>query len=101
MQDFASYFPPFFIKVLFLLRIPLKWFLPARKFVALPFVSEVWQSDESFAEQRLSGMNPMMIRGLKEDDARVSVLRRAAIPAERVDSLLKQGAALCHIIHVT
>lgn len=49
----------------------------------LPEVAEVYQTDNSFAEQRLSGANPLVIRLLKEDDPRSQVL--AMIPSFQKD----------------
>jgi arachidonate 15-lipoxygenase len=42
----------------------------------LPSVAKIYQTDHSFAEQRLSGVNPLMIRLLKADDPRAQVLHR-------------------------
>jgi arachidonate 15-lipoxygenase len=49
----------------------------------LPEVAKVYQTDNSFAEQRLSGANPFVIRLLKEDDRRTQVLQQ--IPSFEAD----------------
>ncbi len=41
----------------------------------LPAVAKVYQSNASFAEQRLSGVNPVMIRALKSTDPRAELLK--------------------------
>jgi arachidonate 15-lipoxygenase len=41
----------------------------------LPEVAKVYETNNSFAEQRLSGANPMVIRRLDKDDARAEVLK--------------------------
>ncbi len=42
----------------------------------LPEVAKVYQTNNSFAEQRLSGSNPLVIRQLDENDLRAQVLHR-------------------------
>jgi arachidonate 15-lipoxygenase len=42
----------------------------------LPAVAKVYETNNSFAEQRLSGANPMVIRRLGSSDARVEVLKQ-------------------------
>jgi arachidonate 15-lipoxygenase len=42
----------------------------------LPEVAKVYQTNNSFAEQRLSGANPLVIRLLQEDDPRWKVLEQ-------------------------
>lgn len=42
----------------------------------LPKVAKVYQSNDSFAEQRLSGANPLVIRSLKADDSRAKILEQ-------------------------
>jgi arachidonate 15-lipoxygenase len=42
----------------------------------LPEVAKVYETNNSFAEQRLSGANPMVICRLKEGDARAEVLKQ-------------------------
>ncbi len=42
----------------------------------LPEVAKVYQTNNSFAEQRLSGVNPLVIRQLDENDLRAQVLHR-------------------------
>lgn len=49
----------------------------------LPKVAKVYQSNESFAEQRLSGANPLVIRLLKADDLRAKILDQ--IPSFKPD----------------
>jgi arachidonate 15-lipoxygenase len=49
----------------------------------LPSVAKIYQTDHSFAEQRLSGVNPLVIRLLKPDDDRAQVLQ--AIPSAAAD----------------
>jgi arachidonate 15-lipoxygenase len=44
--------------------------------IALPAVAKVYQTNDSFAEQRLSGVNPQMLRSLKATDARAGVLKK-------------------------
>jgi arachidonate 15-lipoxygenase len=44
----------------------------------LPKVAKVYQTDSSFAEQRLSGANPLVIRILEKGDSRIQVLKRIA-----------------------
>lgn len=97
LEEYEQYFPPFYIIILPFLRIPLQWFLPADKFVSKPKLAEgkAWQSDKVFAEQRLSGMNPFMLRVLTKDDKRVSVLRSASpvVTDTKVTQLLESGAS--------
>ncbi len=49
----------------------------------LPKVAKVYQTDHSFAEQRLSGVNPLVIRLLQAEDPRAQVLQR--IPSAAAD----------------
>ena len=49
----------------------------------LPKVAKVYQSNNSFAEQRLSGANPLVIRVLEKDDPRSQIL--AQIPSFKPD----------------
>jgi arachidonate 15-lipoxygenase len=42
----------------------------------LPEVAQVYETNNSFAEQRLSGANPMVIRRLDKDDPRAKVLEQ-------------------------
>ncbi len=49
----------------------------------LPEVAKVYQTDNSFAEQRLSGANPFVIRLLGKDDPRWQVLKQ--IPSFEAD----------------
>jgi arachidonate 15-lipoxygenase len=42
----------------------------------LPEVAQVYETNNSFAEQRLSGANPMVIRRLNKDDPRTKVLEQ-------------------------
>ena len=49
----------------------------------LPEVAKVYQTNNSFAEQRLSGANPFVIRLLKETDPRSQVLKQ--IPSFEAD----------------
>jgi arachidonate 15-lipoxygenase len=49
----------------------------------LPEVAKVYQTNNSFAEQRLSGANPLVIRLLDKDDPRSQVLRQ--IPSFEAD----------------
>lgn len=49
----------------------------------LPEVAKVYQTDDSFAEQRLSGANPFVIRLLEKDDHRAKVLEQ--IPSFQAD----------------
>lgn len=49
----------------------------------LPEVAKVYQTNNSFAEQRLSGANPLVIRLLDQDDPRSQVLE--AIPSFQAD----------------
>lgn len=49
----------------------------------LPSVAKIYQTDHAFAEQRLSGVNPLMIRLLQPDDDRAQVLHR--IPSAAAD----------------
>jgi arachidonate 15-lipoxygenase len=49
----------------------------------LPEVAKVYQTNNSFAEQRLSGANPLVIRSLNRDDPRAQVLER--IPSFQTD----------------
>jgi len=51
--------------------------------VPLPDVAKVYQSNNSFAEQRLSGANPLMIRVLAKDDPRAKILEE--IPSFKPD----------------
>ena len=54
----------------------------------LPKVAKVYQTDQSFAEQRLSGPNPLVLCLLKSDDKRVQVLKQIS------DLQLGNGSAL-------
>jgi arachidonate 15-lipoxygenase len=49
----------------------------------LPKVAKIYQTDSSFAEQRLSGANPLVIRLLKGEDPRAQVLQ--TIPSSKPD----------------
>ena len=49
----------------------------------LPAVAKVYETNNSFAEQRLSGANPMVIRRLGKDDPRAEVLKQ--IPSWKKD----------------
>ena len=49
----------------------------------LPEVAKVYQTNNSFAEQRLSGANPLVIRLLDKDDERAKVLEQ--IPSFKAD----------------
>lgn len=49
----------------------------------LPDVAKVYQTNDSFAEQRLSGANPLVIRLLDKDDKRAKVLEQ--IPSFKAD----------------
>lgn len=49
----------------------------------LPKVAKIYQTDSSFAEQRLSGANPLVIRLLKGEDPRAQVLQ--TIPSFQPD----------------
>ena len=49
----------------------------------LPEVAKVYQTNNSFAEQRLSGANPLVIRLLDKDDPRSQVLEQ--IPSFKAD----------------
>jgi arachidonate 15-lipoxygenase len=49
----------------------------------LPEVAKVYETNNSFAEQRLSGANPMVIRKLNKDDPRAEVLKQ--IPSWKKD----------------
>lgn len=49
----------------------------------LPEVAKVYQTNNSFAEQRLSGANPLVIRQLDKDDPRSQVLQK--IPSFEAD----------------
>jgi hypothetical protein len=82
VQDYNRYFPPFPVTVLKFIKLPLHWFLPAEKFDPLPDIEKVWRTDASFAEQRLSGANPLMIRACKVGDARADVLNGVKLPAD-------------------
>jgi arachidonate 15-lipoxygenase len=97
LQDYEQYFPPLYLTILWFLRIPLNLFLPADKFVSKPKIAEgkLWQSDEVFAEQRLSGMNPLMLRALTKEDKRMNVLHSASlvVPDAKVTDLLVHGAS--------
>jgi arachidonate 15-lipoxygenase len=42
----------------------------------LPEVAKNYQTNDSFAEQRLSGPNPLVIRQLDKDDPRAEILKR-------------------------
>jgi arachidonate 15-lipoxygenase len=44
--------------------------------IPLPAVAKVYQTNDSFAEQRLSGVNPQMLRSLSANDPRAGVLKK-------------------------
>lgn len=44
--------------------------------IELPKVASVYQTNDSFAEQRLSGVNPLVLRLLKKEDPRSVVLEK-------------------------
>ncbi|MBE9029281.1 lipoxygenase [filamentous cyanobacterium LEGE 11480] len=52
-------------------------------FLPLPEVAKTYQTDQSFAEQRLSGPNPLMIAQLSAEDERAQVLNK--IPSAQAD----------------
>jgi arachidonate 15-lipoxygenase len=60
----------------------------------LPKVAKVYQTDHSFAEQRLSGVNPLVIRLLKADDPRAQVLQRIPSAAADFEPLFKLAQEL-------
>jgi arachidonate 15-lipoxygenase len=55
--------------------------------IELPKVARVYQTNDSFAEQRLSGVNPLVLRLLKEDDLRSVVLKRIPSYAQDFEPL--------------
>lgn len=67
------------------------------RFIPLPDmgISQNWNSDFRFAEQRLSGNNPIQIRALPANDPRANVLREAkangAVSVPKLEEQLKQG----------
>ena len=56
----------------------------------LPEVAEVYQTDDSFAEQRLSGVNPLVLCLLSSDDDRAKVL-------ENIPSFKESFEPLFHV----
>ncbi len=62
----------------------------------LPEVAKVYQTNNSFAEQRLSGVNPMAIKKLLKEDYRVKLLKDTSFQANleplfKFDKELAQG----------
>jgi arachidonate 15-lipoxygenase len=57
----------------------------------LPAVAKVYETNNSFAEQRLSGANPMVIRRLDKDDPRAKVL-------EQIPSFQPSFEPLFHVL---
>lgn len=51
--------------------------------IPLPKIAKVYQTNDAFAEQRLSGANPLVLRLLKPGDARAQVLNQ--IPSSKTD----------------
>ncbi|NDJ24877.1 lipoxygenase [Nostoc sp. B(2019)] len=59
-----------------------------------PEVSKIYQSDRSFADQRLSGVNPMVLRRIMQIPPHCSVTKeelKAACPNVRLDTALANG----------
>ncbi|NJR41778.1 MAG: hypothetical protein HC767_03070 [Akkermansiaceae bacterium] len=52
-------------------------------------------SDEFFAEQRLSGANPMIMKKLEKDDARVEVLEQLDLKFNLNSELSKGNVYVC------
>jgi arachidonate 15-lipoxygenase len=57
-------------------------------------VVNLYQTDRFFAEQRLSGANPMAIHGLKPSDDRAKILLRLAQENSKVAAMLNVAVAL-------
>jgi arachidonate 15-lipoxygenase len=55
--------------------------------IDLPKVSKVYQTNDSFAEQRLSGVNPLVLQLLKADDSRAEVLKKIASYSKNFEPL--------------
>jgi arachidonate 15-lipoxygenase len=60
----------------------------------LPEVAKVYETNNSFAEQRLSGANPMVIRRLKKDDPRAKVLEQIPSSSKDFEPLFKVSEEL-------
>lgn len=92
LGDYTDYFAPFWVKIFGIIPIALGWLFPQDAFVQLPEVEGTWMTDEAFAEQRLSGLCPVMIRALKADDPRKAVLDGAKGLPANVQDLCAKGA---------
>jgi arachidonate 15-lipoxygenase len=57
-------------------------------------VIQIYQTDRSFAEQRLSGANPMVMRWLKPTDDRAQLLHQLAQSNTKIAALLNVAAEL-------
>jgi arachidonate 15-lipoxygenase len=60
----------------------------------LPSVAKIYQTDHAFAEQRLSGANPVMIRQLKADDPRAQILQQIPSAAADFEPMFKLAQEL-------
>jgi arachidonate 15-lipoxygenase len=60
----------------------------------LPEVAKVYETNNSFAEQRLSGANPMVICRLDKDDARAEVLKQIPSWSKDFEPLFQVSAEL-------
>jgi arachidonate 15-lipoxygenase len=60
----------------------------------LPEVAKVYETNNSFAEQRLSGANPMVIRRLAKDDPRAKVLEQIPSWATNFEPLFQVAEEL-------
>ena len=104
LQQFESYFPPF----KYFLWLSLQGWLNflsfisqnkfnASKYLPLPAVAACWQDDTVFAEQRLSGVNPVVIRSMIAGDQRAIDLKTSLQPRKQ-EKLLQEGTkAMCAI----
>jgi arachidonate 15-lipoxygenase len=55
--------------------------------IDLPKVAQVYQTNDSFAEQRLSGVNPLVLKLLQASDLRAGVLKKIASYAQDFEPL--------------
>ena len=76
----VRYFPPFTSKLGGFIPIEFPVHDPER-FIQLPSAAGLFEDEEYYGEQRLAGVNPVMLRGLESDDPRAAIV--AAIPGAK------------------
>jgi len=83
LADFKKFFPPFSVKLFGFIPIPVPVPDPS-KFVQLPDVASIYEDDAVFGEHRLAGTNPAVLRALKADDPRASIVQDVPGAAEAI-----------------